>query len=370
MTSGSRLRLRRGTAAMRVDRWEHGSDFHYLPAAGVAKVPWRDATLVGSGRDAFRVLLAMGRAQGWKRLWCPTYYCQDVVAALLPQGIPLVFYPDLPDATAPRIDAIDAQPGDAILVVNHFGTRARPPSAPPGAVIIEDHTHDLLSTWALESDAHYAVASLRKTLPFPDGGVVWSPRGCPLPPEPELRAAHARAALDRLSAMLLKARYLEGEALDKDAYRALAIRGEAGIAASEPSAIVPLSRELLSHAPTVAWRAARSANYSALRDAMGALRDAEPVAMTDGSVPFAMTLRLASRAHRDRWRGALIDARIYPAILWSLDVPAGPAIPAEAVDFAARSLSIHCDQRYTCAEMVRVAETIRRLDGEGVDHAG
>jgi len=71
---------------MRVDpdRWEIGSEFHWpgLPTLGeAAAVPWSSGLLVSSGRDALRLVLALGvRERGWRRLWVPENYCQHVVA--------------------------------------------------------------------------------------------------------------------------------------------------------------------------------------------------------------------------------------------------------------------------------------------------
>ena len=42
----------------------------------------------------------------------------------------------------------------------------------PSIVLIEDHIHDPLSDWSQSSNADYAVASLRKTLPVPIGAML------------------------------------------------------------------------------------------------------------------------------------------------------------------------------------------------------
>jgi hypothetical protein len=41
-------------------------------------------------------------------------------------------------------------------------------------LLVEDHSHDPFSPWAVGSSADYAFCSLRKTLPVPDGGLLWS----------------------------------------------------------------------------------------------------------------------------------------------------------------------------------------------------
>jgi hypothetical protein len=46
----------------------------------------------------------------------------------------------------------------------------------------------------------------------------------------------------RLSAMLLKARYLSGEAVEKEAFRALAVSGEERMGEGSPVAMSPVAR--------------------------------------------------------------------------------------------------------------------------------
>ena len=80
-------------------RWEQGSEFHArFAGAEPARHPWDGASrLLGSGRDALRAVLAEGRDhRGLKRLWVPSFFCQEVVAALLTEGLPVLPYPAVP----------------------------------------------------------------------------------------------------------------------------------------------------------------------------------------------------------------------------------------------------------------------------------
>jgi hypothetical protein len=354
---------------------EYGSDQHWIdlaeePRPGAAsEVPWGpDAPLFGSGRDAMRVLVAWGMSEhGWRRILLPSYYCQEMPAALqelVPLGLQLRAYPDTPDDPEPAIADIAIEPGDVVVVANQLGTR-RPPAALEDlagrAVVVEDHSHDLAAPWALRSQAHYAIASLRKTLPLPDGGVAWSPRGLPLPPEPELSEEHASAAFARLTGMVLKARYLAGEDIPKATFLAQSRSGADRIAEGPPSGIAIVSREILPTLPIAAWRQRRRRNFRALLSALGPLGTARAFQPVPGGTPYALTLVFESAERRDHVRQALIDADVYPAILWTLDDPAVAGIPAEHVDLSRRVLSIHCDHRYGTADMLRVAEIVKPL---------
>jgi hypothetical protein len=96
-----------------------------------------------------------------------------------------------------------------------------------------------------------------------------------------------------------------------------------------------------------------------VREAGGVGEPTELAGMTLLEAPYAATLVFDRRMDRDKMRAALIAARIYPAVLWSLDDPVVDGIPEADVDLARRIVSIHCDYRYTPSDMVRVADVIR-----------
>ncbi len=335
-------------------RWEHGSDLQISFETGTMPQPWtgRPHGFWGSGRGALHALVTWGRERhGWRRILVPSYYCQDVLVPLLPH-IGVEIYPHAP--TSPSSRPIVAGPSDVVLVATLFGMPP-PPVAREGGVVVEDHTHDPLSPWAIESDANYAFASLRKTLPLPDGCVLWSPIGQELPTEPPVKLDHDRSTLDRLTAMTLKHHYLAGEEVDKDEWRDLATRAERAIGRGEISGMSSYSRGRLPTLPASEWRAKRAVNLAAFRAAFGAMSG---VTLLDA--PFAAILVFESHEQRDEIRDALIRASIYPAVLWPLDDPAVSGITQIDTDLARRMLVIHCDYRYTPADMARVSAELRK----------
>jgi hypothetical protein len=346
---------------MRPERWEVGSHFHWpaLPPADVPPVvPWPAGRLLSSGRDAFRMALRLGgRAYRWRRLWVPDYFCQQVAAALARTGIELRAYPDNPLRLTP--DWPDAQAGDVILAMNYFGLRGGwlVPRR-DGVGLIEDHSHDPTSRWAFTSEADFCVASLRKTSPLPDGGVLWSPLGHPLPPEPRQAAQRQRTAAMRLEAMILKAMYLDGQPVDKAVVLAVARQAELALAVPAVSAISPVSRALLASFPVDAWRRVRAANHETLDTAIAGLGWGRILGPPGpGGAPFSAALVVDSPERRERVRAHLIEGRIYPAVLWPLDTPV-VEVGAEARDLGRRILSIPCDARYVTADMERIGEVL------------
>ena len=106
----------------------------------------------------------------WKRLFVPEYFCYKVIGAIRTTGIELVFYPDYPLADDETIinHRSNFVEGDVILRMNYFGLRSRRDNSNLNVTVIEDHSHDLFSEWALNSNADWCIASLRKSLPIPD----------------------------------------------------------------------------------------------------------------------------------------------------------------------------------------------------------
>lgn len=346
------------------DRWEHGSEYHFMPpSAPVRRFDgWPDRPWYGgSGRDAMRALLSHGKlTRRWRRLWIPAYYCQEVVAALAASALELRVYDDDPTRPAPELDGLSFDPGDAILVVNYFGLRSAPTYG-MGLDIIEDHTHAPFSAWARGSTATFCVASLRKTLPLPDGGMVWSPRGEALPPDAEATVERANASRQKLTAMVLKALYLQGHPVTKDTYRAEQLTGERSIAAGAPSGMPCHTRELLAALPIAEYERARQANTTHLRSLLATEPRVRILAPhSSETVAFSVPIFFASADIMVECRRMLIAENIFPAQLWTLEAPLLPGVSQALRDLASRGLSFHCDARYGRDDVERVAKTLVR----------
>ncbi|WP_422741272.1 hypothetical protein ACN27B_20235 [Micromonospora sp. WMMD754] len=329
-------------------RWETGSSFPLiLPAAdddrsGPAE-PWHR---YGSGRQALLALLTFGRdVLGWRTAHLPTYFCPPVAEAVA-TVLPVHRYPCGPGGGA-------APSGlgrtDAVLAVSFFGERPVVPEGDPAVVV--DATHDPLAPWLPDVGADYVVASLRKTLPLPDGGALWSPAGRPLPAEPTLGNVHRAAAGDVLAAMCLKSAYLGGTDVDKQQFLALYAEGEEALTSTAVSAMSSYSAQVLPLLPVARHRRHRIENAHRLADRLTGLPG-----LTARAHPFGVVLELDSPGRREELRAGLIRRQVYPAVLWSLTE--GQA-PADQVDFSRRMLFLHTDARYDGEDMRRTAEIVR-----------
>ncbi|MFP6686568.1 MAG: hypothetical protein VB934_17745 [Polyangiaceae bacterium] len=356
---------------MHPERWEHGSDYGSIAGQTLgpsvdADHPWAEAgQTYGCGRDALCALVEHGvETRSWRRLWLPSYFCEDVVAALDSLPIEILRFADGPWSPKPRIVREQLVTGDACLMVNFFGTRDRlgveTEGWPPGIDIVQDHTHDPWSPGAHCSRASYAVASLRKTLPLPDGGVLWSPLGLPLPPAPQLTEAHAARAAERREGMEMKTAYLAGGDVSKDAFRARLLNSEQSFGGGQPSAMSKESRALLDRLPIADFRRLRRENHRYLAERLTGSTTFEvfhPQSSTAQGCPLALVILCLSEAAREDLRRRCIEARIYPAILWAS--PAAHDVEAD-VAFSSRMLALHCDMRYEREDLDRVVGALLR----------
>jgi hypothetical protein len=339
-----------------------GSEFHWDPAAlGGDPPPWLPDRyeLFATGCGALSALLRRLVPRG--RLHVPSYFCIGVAEALSAEAS-IAWYRHLPDGRGPRWASLRTAPGDVVLAQNLFGRDDGEPwaawiAAHPGVTVVEDHSHDPLSTWAKTSTAGYAVASLRKTLPLPDGGLLWSPRGRPLPRPlgPENPGAHLK-----LAAMLLKSAWLDGRPVPKDGFRALQRQGEHVLLGGDgPATALTTATLPLLDAPRLRETSTRNA-----RELVAALPASTPGwrLLTDGpagAAPFRVQVLCVAETVRDDLLAHLARHHIYAPVHWRQDRGARWSGDDEAADLAARMLTLPADHRCTPADVRRMAAVMR-----------
>jgi len=342
-------------------RWEYGSQFHWqgFGADGErGEIPWQTESIqLGCGRDALRGLVNHVTPA---RLWFPSYLCQELVAPFVGSHLELRVYGHSPLEPCLELSRIPLRPGDAVIVLNYFGigTRERVlPAEVENVTVIEDHTHDPCSTWARASQADYCFASLRKSIPIPDGAVLWSPKALTLP-QSEPAGFHRSAEVqERLSGMLLKSLYLDGYDVPKSTYRELLDRGEQRMADRWISAISPLSRVVVEGFPFEAWRRARRDNFQRLHASLthsGRFQVLESTDLQDA--PFAVVCVFPDAHDRETAQASLIARDVYPSRLWPLEKPVLDGIPVEHVSLSRRTIALPCDGRYGEGDVDRVLD--------------
>lgn len=338
-------------------RWEVGGEFH-LPAG--APGPYHrwpdDAVWFALGRHA---LLAVLQRLGSPKLWLPDYFCHEV-ADRWADVAAVELYEDDPRWPEPRWESLRPASRDAVVAVNYFGVREGEPWRAwrnrTECVLIEDHAHDPASEWATASEADYAFSSLRKTLPVPDGALLWSPRGLELPEQP---AGGPDGSELKLAAMLLKGEYLGGGDGDlKERFRRLQLEGEERLGESPVAGASPATREALVRGVPLPWRAKRAENAGRLIAGLHGWDAAEPL-FTEwpaDAAPLGAVFVFGSNADRDRVRDVLREAGVYCPVHWA---DAADSSSDRVRELAARILTIPTDWRYSAADMARIASLLR-----------
>ncbi len=267
---------------------------------------------------------------------------------------------------------ISFRPDDVLLVVNYFGIskclkyrkdqRQR-------ITIIEDHTHDPWSDWSYSSKADWCIASLRKLLPLPDGGVLWSPLNHPMPSAVSITRKRKYASLQKIAGMSLKSLYIQGGAVKKDTFRPLLIDAEKEIAKGALSGMTDWSKDLLSSYPVDRWREKRRINHRCLSYNLSDLPwlTVPVIADEKGRCPYSGIIVFANAGLCSYVRDKLIKTDIYPAVLWPLEKSIVKGIPDQYVELSRRLLSICCDMRYDEEDMLYVGRKIREYGNEYIN---
>ena len=333
---------------------EFGSDFHFIDSYDSCRAHltdvFRGAWLLADGRQCIVVLICQ---YGWKRIWMPDYFCYEVIDTIKKlTGIEIMFYEDNPLQEG-MVENLPFADGDVLLRMNFYGMRGQRSNKKIPCPVIEDHSHDPFGHWALYSDADWCISSIRKILPLPEGGMIWSPKGYSLTNVLQSSEENENIAAIRWEGMEMKTAYLKGEAVSKEEFRKRYTETEEFFDRAEPAVIDNRSREVVSKKLDInLWQGAKRKNWMLLKSLVNQDGCKIMVPEDESCTAFSLIILLESKEQRDALRMRLIEACVYPAILWA--VPDGASKSSK--DFSKRMLSIHCDGRYT-------EDDIRQLAG-------
>ncbi|MEB3293436.1 MAG: hypothetical protein VKJ24_09760 [Synechococcales bacterium] len=360
-----------------MQRWEIGSEFHWTNEwlAPYSQMHWfpKHYQLFSTGTAALLKLVEVLDRNNGKRLTLhlPSYYCMEVPSKLQ-KVYQIAWYHQLPNSPQPDFTTLNPAAGDLVLAVNLFGIQQPEPwlewtQANPQVIYLEDHSHDPFSPWARYSTADYAIASLHKTLPLPDGGLLWSPHHLPLP------ISHEPASIginQRLAAMCLKEAYLQGATVSKEQFRLMEQSSHKALEDMKRCHVSDFTANILEFLDIPKFRSQREANVRHFIALSKTLQDDVSMANSNwqllfdhwgaGYIPFNSIVVCATPQIRDHLRQFLIESHIYPAIHWQ-HRPNISSGDAKAIDLSQRILTIPTDQRYSLADVERIVEKIRKF---------
>lgn len=337
---------------------EFGSDFHYMDNWISNEINntfvgiYPSAAYFANGRQALLAAIKLG---GYRRIWIPVYFCYEVVEYLLHAGVNVVYYNDYPTQNDKNIISnLSFSKDDVLLRVNYFGWRAFRDNTNIPIHVIEDHSHDLIGHWAYNSNADWCIASLRKTIPIPEGGALWSPKGHEIK---QLCSTYENdlCTEKRLLAMKLKRDYLKGAEIDKRIYREIFMSTEAEIGLLGMSGMSRTSKYILNTFNIKEWYRSKKYNWMFIYENQLLPMNLSGVESCN-STPFSIILSFMSIEHRENCRKNLIDKNVYPALLWQL--PSNCVVFRDAISFSDHMLSIHCDGRYNLEDMKELSKLV------------
>lgn len=350
---------------------EIGSDYNFEPHVFTSKAEFSfestgSTGFYFSGRAALYAIVQLGvEMYHWKAVYLPEYYCHNVDNFINDLPIKVCYYDDGPyyeNINEPHFKELDKL-GNAIVIVNFFGTRNQPDIDLKEAMLIEDHTHGLDTLWIKNSRADFCFASLRKVLPVPAGGALWSPKKRHIPTPPDLTEAAGQMVDMKFAAMVLKTSYLEGNGkFLKDIFRKLYADSEAGFANKKSNSLLPdYVIDLIHKVDLKELNKIKRANYDYLLQNI----DHKDVCLdlnSDNELPIGFFIYCNTSIVAAELKAQLVSNDIYPAVLWP------EQITVKARSFSEKILMIHCDYRYSKNDMKQVASLINKFFDEYPDY--
>lgn len=345
--------------------WEMGSEFHLLTDTQTLGADTAAHRLGGelhvSGRAALVAILDR-ISDRRPRIWLPTYLCPDVRTSLR-AGLDVASYGDYPDEPTPRFDSLRAEAGDVVLAQDTFGLGdpdqwASWMSAHPDVTVIEDITHHCTQERFLRSPAHHVFASLRKSLPVADGGIVFSQDDG----LERVSADEHHGSLLKLEAMVMKASFLRGQAVDKQSFRDLQVSGENLLGQANRGGCLAHTAHLvqvLDHDALVNRWGSNNRRLARNLSQAGIEGQARPLTArtTCQGGPFHTVLKCVDRPTRERLRRFLISRQVYPAIHWLPDRSSTQA-GRRVTELSQSLLTVPTDFRYSDGDIDKLTQVI------------
>jgi hypothetical protein len=346
-----------------------GGEFELDPASfdpsadqTLPTLPSHFCSWTDTGRSA--LLLAAHdilRRGGKPVAWLPAFSCHSVSQPFGQAGFTLRYY-SAAELHGEENSPANPQPGETVLFIHYFGRRnlhrlAQVPAwQRAGIYVVEDAAQAAL-TQEIGTSGHYAVTSLRKFLPQPDGALIGSCHALEFTlAEPDETFVSAKAV----------AKLMRGAYAAPATFLPLNELAESRL---DHSAIVPkqlswLSRQLMLRTDLVSVAARRRANWRSLYDAVKAgLRSSVTAlipGMSDGEAPLGVPIRV-SGGRRDELRKFLAEHSAFCPIHWRLPHVPQAAVLAADHRLAGEVLTLPIDQRMNDLHIRRLIELLQQF---------
>lgn len=339
-------------------------------------LPDGDLTYTSTGRGAIALCLRqLDLAEDRKTALLPAYTCDSVVLPFVENGFRVVYYDlekDLSVNAQAFLAKIKTTDPTVILVHNYFGFDTLSPLRAAfgtlrsqGIILIEDLTQVLFSAIP-RVEADFYVASFRKWMPIPEGGLALKREGLFKNVPTETDELLEKAKLDGLHA---KFRYIvRGEGPKQVFLDKCRIAEEILETQGDLYAMGDFSKQFLGDFDIAELKQSRRANYQYLLESFKDSHRLVPVFpdLPEDVVPLYLPLYAQSEQSRNRLQLMLREQAIYAPIVWpNFDGFKGLSLKGIAESVAwiyTHTLSLPLDQRYGADDMDAIAAVLKDFE--------
>jgi hypothetical protein len=352
------------------ERWQVGSDFESAsidilnPDAGTSppwESRWNRINYFESGRQALYYLALLYAKQGRSELLLPGLFCDSMIEPFLAAGYeikPIPVGDDLLPLEGPQCKYPETS---LILSIKYFGrpegdawSSAVTEQRSMGAAVISDDSHSLFDPPTLSAD--WRVASLRKTLPLPDGAFLIDTVTLDAVESDYLGTVDTQspASSIREKAMQAKSSWLNGfQTLD---FRALFMRAEKLTESTlMPHGMSESARGILERLDFAAIASRRRSNATVIGQGLDGTQYTS--LFGDYSGPAFTPSHLVIRGPAImQLRSYLAKRQVYCPVHWPM-----PELLPVQYPWPDGFMSIPIDQRYDEPDMQRVVKIIKEF---------
>ena len=308
-----------------------------------------------SGRDALK---AIAREFSPRTVLLPALSCDSMVSPFERYGHRIRFYRLNSDYTANMNDIEEAAGEDScmLLYMDYFGNKAISNEKERNLrrnhadmILIEDRTHDLIWNRSNSFQPDYIIASIRKWLAVPDGGLLWGKLKISL-------AQEISFVRTRLKAQGMRHEYLENGNEDlKTEYRRIFSTVSDILDHDEPAAMSLYSYNIIQNTD---WNEIRNRRKQNAEILSAILAPHVKLIQSDSNasslyVPFLIP-------NRDKVQKELSAKGIFNTVIWPLS-EIQRKICQTARETEQSMLAAPCDQRYTTNDMEYIGNEIVKV---------
>ena len=341
----------------------YGSIFHKSETAHITNISntgfIAEHELFYAGRYAIKhVIYCILEHKAIEHIWLPNYYCPYVKNWLEQEFSAIKYYDIDPFDADAQIDWSPFSSSDLVIVNNFWGLKENLLPKGERPMVIEDHSHGWLSEGCIESNADFCIASLRKTLPIPLGGIAWKPLkgNCKIPLKPLKKTSITKEINPMVKSWELidKAMEIKATCLNEDEKVEFLLANSHGeTLLRNTQEIVPL---LLEHESIIREHLFKDFNTYKRDNLLVVQQTLKPsnifkVISGEKKFPFGLLLAFKDWEMLTNFKQFLISKIIYPAELWPQNRI------AQEYKFL---LNIHLDFRYNKEDLEYMSETINQ----------